>query len=347
MKRSAGDMSPSATASQKRYQWDSASVPTQNRYSVLSQESAASTQDHQDPKETPEKTDKVPPIFIQNSNTVNYKLLIKDIQSQVHGKFNTEINRNNQIKIILESVDDYRNLTKFYDNNNVEYYSFQQKNDRPLSVVLKMVPESLANDEIKQELEKLDLPVISVTRLLYKKEPTTTCAVLLTAGDSAKEIFKVQFLFNSRIYVEYRKKSTQIPQCFNCQRYGHTKNYCKLESRCVKCSENHPKGSCQKTTQQKPFCWNCKGEHPASYRGCPHHIALLQKRNNLKQNNTFTSTKTSANKTYAQATNPTEKQSNNMFDGILVWLKQLFLQFLPQIQNFISNQIIPTLLHTP
>lgn len=95
--------------------------------------------------------------------------MIDDIKTQVSDNFKTEVNRNKQIKIMLESAESYRKLTKFYLENNIEYYTFQPKSDRPLSVVLKMVPESLSDGEIKVELENLGLHVISVTRLLLKK----------------------------------------------------------------------------------------------------------------------------------------------------------------------------------
>lgn len=62
-KRSAGDMSPTALENQgqKKYQWDSSFI-LQNRYSVLSQESATPTQDNveQQQDNPTEKNEKVP-----------------------------------------------------------------------------------------------------------------------------------------------------------------------------------------------------------------------------------------------------------------------------------------------
>lgn len=89
-------------------------------------------------------------------------------------------------------------------------------------------------------------------------------------------------------------------QCFRCQRYGHISRYCQLAPRCVKCSLNHPKGECAKTSEEKVKCVNCSLEHPANYRGCSeskkyrHEIAKVKKQYQkpapaLSNRNSFTS----------------------------------------------------------
>jgi len=36
----------------------------------------------------------------------------------------------------------------------------------------------------------------------------------------------------------------------------------------VKCGEEHPTGTCEKSAQVPAKCANCQGEHPVSYKGC-------------------------------------------------------------------------------
>ncbi|GFT54618.1 uncharacterized protein TNCV_344961 [Trichonephila clavipes] len=55
-------------------------------------------------------------------------------------------------------------------------------------------------------------------------------------------------------------------RCFQCQRYGHSKNVCRGQPTCPRCGESgHDSADCTKKEQ----CLNCKGEHPAYSRSCP------------------------------------------------------------------------------
>ncbi|MEE6514945.1 hypothetical protein FKM82_023393 [Ascaphus truei] len=45
----------------------------------------------------------------------------------------------------------------------------------------------------------------------------------------------------------------------------------KQKPRCVCCGENHNSKECPRDRKKEPAtCANCKGPHPASYRGCPY-----------------------------------------------------------------------------
>ncbi|GFX38934.1 uncharacterized protein TNCV_747131 [Trichonephila clavipes] len=55
-------------------------------------------------------------------------------------------------------------------------------------------------------------------------------------------------------------------RCFNCQRYGHSKNVCLGQSTCPRCGEV---GHDSNDYSKKERCVNCKGEHPACSRACP------------------------------------------------------------------------------
>ncbi|GFX08441.1 uncharacterized protein TNCV_3269301 [Trichonephila clavipes] len=54
-------------------------------------------------------------------------------------------------------------------------------------------------------------------------------------------------------------------RCFQCQRYGHSKNVCRGQPTCPRCGESgHDSAYCKKEQ-----CLNCKGEHPAYSRSYP------------------------------------------------------------------------------
>ena len=77
--------------------------------------------------------------------------------------------------------------------------------------------------------------------------------------------------FPKRINIGYLKKETRPyirnPQrCFQCQKFGHTKNSCKGKAVCAGCGEEgHNLDDCQ----NEPKCVNCQGDHVAISRDCP------------------------------------------------------------------------------
>ena len=56
-------------------------------------------------------------------------------------------------------------------------------------------------------------------------------------------------------------------RCFQCQKFGHSKRFCKNQIACWKCgSEGHDGSEC---TAETTRCLNCKGDHCASSKSCP------------------------------------------------------------------------------
>lgn len=378
-KRNADHLSPLPEA-EKRYLWKPDVLLAQNKYHVLS----IQTDIEDNSINTSQKTNKplkIPPIFLQNAT--NHQLIIKEINSQNITNFTTSY-KNNSLRINVTNSDDYRKLTKFYTDEKIEFHTFQNPNSRPLSVVLRNVPISLTEDEITCELNTHSLPIIRVTRLLNKdKNPMPLCAVELTATEKSNEIFNVKEISKAIITVEPRKKSHNIPQCHNCQNYGHTKNYCSRKSKCVKCGGEHNHKQCEKKKSDPPKCANCGGPHPANYRKCSYHTELqhqqprpiLRKQDITSQKPAQPSHQPSSSThqphnsqfspmTYSQTTkqnqhqntpNPQRSptQSNNHINinqesitaSIMQFIKQLITPLIQQIKSFFINDILPNLLN--
>lgn len=238
------------------------------------------------------KSQRIPPIFLHDAN--DHQALIKDLNSILKHNYFTE-NKGNSVKINVSTSDDFRVLTAHFDAINVQYHSFCPPDNKRLSVIMRNVPVSLTDEEISTELKSNNYPVVKVTRLYNKnKYPMPLCALELEDSDSGNEIFGLEFLFHCKIQIELKRKSKTIPQCTRCQRFGHTKNYCRLEPRCVKCTGNHLYTECPKKKEDPVQCVNCSDSHTANYRGCPYYLNLKSKTSkntrpleNTKQSNSF------------------------------------------------------------
>ena len=61
-------------------------------------------------------------------------------------------------------------------------------------------------------------------------------------------------------------------RCFRCQNYGHIAKNCNRRERCPICSEKHSYLACPIKDNHRELerarCPNCRGPHPASYKGC-------------------------------------------------------------------------------
>ena len=63
-------------------------------------------------------------------------------------------------------------------------------------------------------------------------------------------------------------------RCFNRQKYDHHKAACQHEKMCAKGGlADHDPEPCSRA----PYCFNCKGDHPAFYTTCPAWISAKEK----------------------------------------------------------------------
>lgn len=130
-----------------------------------------------------------------------------------------------------------------------------------------MCTHNILFEQYSNRVLDLKFNVTSVTRLQNRhKSPIPIVTVIL--DKSEKNIFSLDRLLQCIITVENRKTDNSIPQCQNCQRFNHTKNFCKLPPRCVKCPEQHHYSECTKDSNSPPTCVNCNENHPANYKGC-------------------------------------------------------------------------------
>ena len=115
--------------------------------------------------------------------------------------------------------------------------------------------DKMDEEEIKKELQPQG--IIAVKRISIRY----SLYVLTIKGQTIPK----------RINIGYLKKETRpyIPnpqRCFQCQKFGHTKNSCKGKAVCAGCGEEgHNLDDCK----NEPKCVNCQGDHVAISRDCP------------------------------------------------------------------------------
>ncbi|KAL4144100.1 hypothetical protein QTP88_006330 [Uroleucon formosanum] len=196
---------------------------------------------------------KIPPIYVYNiSDYENFHTSLANITFDEFSIANTK----SALKVNMDSIDDYRTATKLFDDSGTEYHTYQFPENKQLSVIIRNLPVNMSEACIYKELVELKFEVASVTRLQNKfKTPIPIVAILLSK--SSTEIYSLNRLLHCVVTVEPRQPSKGIPQCTNCQRFSHTKKFCHLPPRCVKCAGDHHYSSCPKEIETPPKCVNC------------------------------------------------------------------------------------------
>jgi len=209
-----------------------------------------------------------PPIVVRDKSKWTFVTRKLDLRNL---RFTKAKNLADGISVQAASIDDFRGITKFLEEEKIPFHTFQLQQDKPLKVVIRGIPADVDTEPLKAELKEKGLPVIAVARMSNRlKKPMPLLLVTLSREQKAKEIFNLTSLSYLRVSVESpHKKPGTVSQCHRCQRFHHAQRGCRAEPRCVKCGQQHHTITCKKTRDEPAKCANCGGAHPANYRGCP------------------------------------------------------------------------------
>lgn len=259
----------------------------------------------------PPKTSRPPPIFIYNiqnkfqfTKTISAVCKIKPLYQHT----------SEYIKLQVQTQEDYNKLQTYCKQTNTRFSTEISKAERLFKVVIRKLPEDTPPEDILQDLLDLGYPAQQVSQMFGKdkvtqqKKPFPLFLASFRRQTDNKNIYDLQYLLSYRVAIEtYRPP--EILQCFKCQRLNHSQQTCFLDPRCVKCGEGHLARDCPKKTRDTPAkCANCKGDHPANYRGCQMIKAALEKRR--LQNAQNTSPKTIPTPT------PLKNASNTLHEAV-------------------------------
>lgn len=185
---------------------------------------------------------------------------------------------NNDVwKINTPDSDSYRALVKKLKDDGIQWYTFENKQERPLRVMIRGLHPTCKLEDIIDDLKQQNFQVEDVVNMIKKvnneetkeKIPLPLFMVSFSNTESADRVYNIRYILNVKVKIEAIKKNAKIiPQCKRCQGFNHTQRYCSRDPRCVSCAGKHLSSSCLVNKSNPPTCVNCKGNHPANYRGC-------------------------------------------------------------------------------
>lgn len=212
---------------------------------------------------------KPPPIYVQGVQVIN--TLITALNSTAKNMYELKVLQNNEIKIQSLDSNTYRLVVKMLNEKNTKYYTYKPKQSRGFRVILRNMHYSTDQELIKQELSELGHVVTNISniRQARTKKPLSLFSIELLNKENNKSIYEIKCLLHCKISFEPPHPKREIPQCANCQSYGHTKNYCTKAPVCVICAGDHKTLNCTEPKNSDNLkCALCENKHTANYKGC-------------------------------------------------------------------------------
>jgi hypothetical protein len=125
--------------------------------------------------------------------------------------------------------------------------------------------------EIKSEIENLGHTITNISNIklyIYNYASSPCSCRVKTCPEQRQNKRRILPQYKIRVKFEPPKHKWDIIQCANCQRYGHTKKYCYLKPKCVKCSGNHLTDQCHRKEKLSDVRNALCGDHRMNCKGC-------------------------------------------------------------------------------
>lgn len=218
-----------------------------------------------------------PPINLLTGNTERTYNDVAKTLNRANVKSRVTLLAGGIYKINVENGEEYKRLRDQITEDGWEYFTYEDKNIRPIKVMARGIYPECQPEEIVEFLKARQFAIQDATNIQRKerdeeriiKRNLPLFMLTFDRKQNIEEIYKIDNILGLRVRIEpLRKRSTLIPQCKKCQMHGHTQKYCNRQARCVKCAGKHLTSNCNKKSNEQAKCANCGEAHPASYRGC-------------------------------------------------------------------------------
>lgn len=231
---------------------------------------------------TQPKSSKKRDIPIIATYNVNPKELTGMLRQIVNEHFTLNIINKNRTQIKVFSLEDFLKTKQMLDCKKIHYFSYTPKELKPLTLILKKLPQQIfSKEEVKMAIQE-NCPEVKI--LTVKEFKKSFWLVQIEKSSQPSPLLKINTLLNCKVKFEaFKKSKSSITQCHNCQRFGHVASNCKMQYRCIKCTAVHAPGKCSilktdpPSDSTKTQCVNCKGQHTANAKICPIRIQVSEK----------------------------------------------------------------------
>ncbi|PNF22596.1 hypothetical protein B7P43_G12673 [Cryptotermes secundus] len=150
---------------------------------------------------------------------------------------------------------DFSAIRTFLERNNLSYFIFFPKAEKPIKAVIRHLPHNTPAEDISDGLVSLVFDDISVKQMTSRRPPPEGTdniylplfLITLHRTEKSQEVFRLTNLCHIAIKVEAYRAQSGLTQCYNCQQFCHVLANCKQPPRCLWCGGGHLHKECPET----------------------------------------------------------------------------------------------------
>ncbi|GAB0086857.1 hypothetical protein DMENIID0001_117850 [Sergentomyia squamirostris] len=209
------------------------------------------------------------------------------------------------IKLALTTTEHFETVTKFLQENRIQFFKYQLSQDRLLKYVLSGLTKMPISDVVGLMSEANLAPVEVKEMNIQKRRYDEQCNYIVyfkKGSVNLERLKQVKYLGHMCVKWDVftrRELNSTVLQCNNCCMFGHMARNCHRNKICPQCSENHEVNKCtimltesgdpQVSVTKK--CINCSGNHDATDIICPKraqyvtYVTQQQRRQHPRGNN--------------------------------------------------------------
>lgn len=250
-----------------------------------------------------EKKQKNAPIIIVGKNITQVQNACNEIITSK--KFECKL-LSIGIRVDVVQKEEFDEFCKFLLETKLPHFMYQTSETRPRKIVLYGLYK-MEIDTLKKLLADVGVTPLNITTLRlrqnrYAADEQSVYLLYFKAGSvKLADLRKIKHINNIIVKWEpYTPRSSNVvPQCRNCQVYGHSSEKCHMPPRCLVCAENHKTDECKKKIPRAVLahkinngdevdisyvkCANCHENHPASYGGCAARKTYIDIQNKIRK----------------------------------------------------------------
>ena len=224
-------------------------VPVSNGFGLLNPDVV---DNHETIAVAPTTVPRPPPIVVRN-----YRM--RDLQAFLQDKCYQYKNTSQGIKIYCDTEVTYKRAIERLRTHNVQYYTHDFQQVKPLKCVLRGMCDTWSVDDIHADLEAQGFPPMKV-HLMERKNSKSVhkdekYLVLFDSKNfTLKKVMEVRSILNVIVsWHRYTRPRGRATFCHRCLTHGHGTRNCNVAPKCKKCSDCHLTDDCMKRIEDLPI----------------------------------------------------------------------------------------------
>jgi hypothetical protein len=178
------------------------------------------------------------PIVIYNFLT-NHSLTLQKVNNKLSApvEVKTKLNR---LLLYTKTMQDYNTVLSEIQAAKFEYHTYPLPDTLQTPLVLKGIPPIVPEEDIHEALVALDIQTVKIYQITKTDKSTQEVltrypvfVVTFSPGTDVRKVLQISKLCHCIIRWEKYKNLRPVQQCYNCQAFGHSSNFCSKSFKCV------------------------------------------------------------------------------------------------------------------